>query len=183
MAQVPAVRTPYGGRLARRENPLQQLQRDFDTLFGRMWGGLLAPMEQDFEPLRLWDFDVTENDKEIVVRAEMPGFDENELDVQISNNVLTIKAEKEQKGNGHEESRTFYRRVVLPNGINADKVQASYQNGVLELRIPRAEEAQPKRIKVQTPQAATGQPAAQAANPGQQANNPGEKTAPQKAQK
>jgi len=188
-----------GGRLAtRRENPLQQLQRDFDTLFGRMMGGWLSPFDQDFEPMRMWDFDVTEDDKEITVRAEIPGFNENELDVQLSNNVLTIKAEKEEKGDGREERRSFYRRVVLPQGINTEKVQASYQNGVLELHIPRAEEAQPKRIKVQGQQAASsqpaqqgaagqqassGQPAAQTGNGGRQSGSPAGKTASEKAQK
>jgi len=172
-----------------RENPLQRLQRDFDTLFGRLMGGWVSPFDQDFEPMRVWDFDVTENDKEIVVRAEAPGFAESELDVQLSNNVLTIKAEKEEKGNGHEERRSYYRTVVLPQGINAEQVQATYQNGVLELHIPRAEEAQPKRIKVQGQQAASSQPGQQAAasqqtaqadNRGQQSGSP---AASEKAQK
>jgi len=193
MAQVPVVGTPYGGRLARRENPLQQLQRDFDSLFGRLWGGWMAPLAQELEPVRLWDFDVSENDKEITIRAEIPGFDPNELDVQINNNVLVIKAEKEQKSDKQEEYRSFYRTVVLPAGINADKVQASYQNGVLELHIPRAEEAIPKRIQIAAQQSNGGATAGQqtqakqpasTSSPGQgqqPANQPTK--APEKAQK
>jgi HSP20 family protein len=142
---------------ARGEHPLERLHRDFDTLFGRLWGGALAPFDPEMESaMRVWDFDVKENDKEIVVRAEVPGFEEKELDVQLNNGVLTIKGEKEQKDDGREEYRSFYRSVTLPDGINADKAQATYRNGVLELHIPRAEGTQPKHIQVQGQQAATG---------------------------
>jgi len=193
MAQLPATRPAQGARPAtRRDHPLLQLQRDFDSLFGRLWGGWLAP---DIETVRMWDFDVTENDKEIVIRAEMPGFEPNELDVQLTNNVLTIKAEKEQKGDRQEEYRSFYRTMTLPPGINADKVQASYQNGVLELHLPRAPEAMPKRIQIagqqsnggatagqqpQTKQPAGTRPADQSQQ-GQPSGQPAK--APEKAQK
>jgi HSP20 family protein len=142
----------------RREHPLARMQRDFDTLFNRLWGGgWPAAYEQDFEPLRVWDFDVSDNDKEIVVRAEMPGFAENEINATLDNNVLSIKAEKEEKGDGREEYRNFYRTVTLPPVINPDKARATYHNGVLELHIPKAAEAQPRRISIQKQQAATGQ--------------------------
>jgi HSP20 family protein len=133
-----------------------------DNLFDRFFGGWLTPSSEDLGPMRMWDFGVTENDKEIVVRAEMPGFDEKDLDVQLHDDVLTIKAEKEQKGDGQEEYRSFYRTVTLPQGIDAEKVQASYRNGVLELHIPRPEGSQAKRIPVQGPQGGTA-PAQQAA--------------------
>jgi HSP20 family protein len=132
-----------------------RLQRDFDTLFGRLWGGSMSPFEQDATQMRLWDFDVSENDKELVVRAEIPGFEPNEVDVQLNNEALTIKAEKEKKDNGQEEYSSFYRSVTLPSAINAEKVQATYRNGVLELHIPRAEGARPRHIKLQ--QTETGQ--------------------------
>jgi Hsp20/alpha crystallin family len=112
--------------------------------------------------VRLWDFDVTENDKEIVVRAEVPGFEPNELDVRLDNGMLTIKAEKEQKGDRQEEYRSFVRSITLPPDIDTEKAQATCRNGVLELHIPRAEGAQPKRIQVQGQQGATGQPGQQA---------------------
>src|SRR2546430_16966559 len=96
-AQVPATRTNQGGQqLARGESPPMQTRRGLNALLSRLWGGWLAPFGQDFESVRLWDFDVKENDQEIVVRAEVPGFEENELNVQFHNDVLTIKAEKER---------------------------------------------------------------------------------------
>lgn len=149
MAQVPVSQRGSGGQMTRQgEHPIQRLHQDLDMLFNRLWGGWMSPLDQDFAGTRLWDFDVTENDNEITVRAEIPGFEENELDVQLANDVLTIKAEKEQRGEGREEYRSFYRSVTLPGGIDAEKVQASYRNGVLEMHIPRAAGAQPKRIKL-----------------------------------
>jgi len=184
MAQVPATQRGQGGKLAgRRENPLERLQRDFDTLFGRMWGGWLSPADQDAQPMRVWDFDVTENDKEILVRAEVPGFEENELDVQLNNNVLTIKAEKEQKGDGREEYRSFYRAVALPSGIDAEKVQATYHNGVLELHIPRAEGAQPRHIQVQRDEAGNGARSQKAGTQTQQAGSQTPAKGSEKAEK
>jgi len=162
MAQVPATQRSQGARLApRRENTPERMRRDFNSLFDRLWNGWLVPLDQDLEPVRLWDFDVTENDKEIVVRAEIPGFEPNELDVQVNNDVLTIRAEKEQRDDRREEYRSFFRSVTLPSGIDAEHVQASYRNGVLELHIPRAEGAGPKRINVQAQQGDGGQQAQQ----------------------
>jgi HSP20 family protein len=196
MAQVPATQTNQGGRLAtRRAHPLERLHRDFEILFNRLGGTWLAPFDQDFGSMRVWDFDVTENDREIVVRAEMPGFEENELDVQINQNVLTIKAEKEQKKDGQEAYRSFYRSITLPPGLNADKVQATYRNGVLELHIPRAEGAQPKHIKVegqqapnglqgqQAPPTKAGAATSQTANSGQEGKDQTAATASAKAKK
>jgi len=132
----------------RGENSLEWLRREFNSLFDRMWGGFFPPSEE-MANQRFWDFDVQENDKEVVVRAEMPGFDEKELDLQVADNVLTIKGEHQEKQDGHESTRRFQRSMTLPPGADPEKIQASYHNGVLELHIPRPEEARPKRIPIQ----------------------------------
>jgi HSP20 family protein len=170
---------------ARGDQPLQRMRFSPDTLFDRMLSGWLAPFDREVAGVRMWDFDVKENDKEIVVRAEMPGFEENELDVQINNDVLSIKAEKEQKGDGLEEYRSFYRVITLPPGTNPENVQGAYRNGVLELHIPRAEGSQPRHIKIQGQQAATGKQGQQAgSNQGQQAaSNQGGSASSEKAKK
>jgi HSP20 family protein len=149
------------------------MTRDFDTLFDRLMGGWLAPFDEDLRSMRVWDFDVAENDQEVRVRVEIPGFEENELDVQLSNDRLTIKAEKEVKCEGREEYRSFYRTVTLPSGINTEEAQATYRNGVLELHIPREKGAAPKHIKIQ------GHPG----NGGQRAPKKSEGTASEKAKK
>ena len=106
------------------------------------------------------NFDLTEGleiddrDDELVVRADVPGFEPNELDVQISGPLLTIKAEKaeeKKRGNGQERTyRSFQRSVTVPQGVKADEIKAKYRNGVLELHLPKTEEAKPKRISVAT---------------------------------
>jgi HSP20 family protein len=138
----------------RRSHPLDRFRQQFDDLFDRMWRGSF-PMEREWEQERLWDFDVRQDDKEIVVRAEMPGFDEKDLDVQFHDGLLTIKAEKE----GEQRFEHFERSVSLPSGIDANKAQATYRNGVLELHFPRPEEARGRRIPIGGPQAASGTPA------------------------
>jgi HSP20 family protein len=149
MAQVPTRRNQGGEMSSWREHPLAQRARDFDSLFDRLWRTWLGPFEQDFGSARLWDFDFQGNDKEITVRAELPGFEPNEIDLQLDQNMLTIRAEKEKKGDRKEEYRSFFRSITLPSGIDTDKVQANYRNGVLELHIPRSEGAMPRRINVQ----------------------------------
>ncbi len=140
---------PYQGR------PLAELRDQFDSLFDRF----LTRWAEPFEELglgRFWAADLEENDQEVVVKAEVPGFEPSELDVQVSGNVLTLKAEKKEErkskgGNGHHEEqryRTFHRSVALPPGTNPDQIEARYKNGVLEVHVPKSEEAKGKRIPV-----------------------------------
>jgi HSP20 family protein len=172
MAQPPAPRRSQGGSLITRgPHPLDIFRRQFDDLFDRMWSSMLAPFGQDVGAGRGWGFDVDQTDKEVVVRADVPGFEEKELDVRLDNDVLTIQAEKEQKGVGQQQYRSFYRSVSLPPGVDAEKAQATYRNGVLELHFPRPEGSRAKRIAVQGEPASRQAPASKAGNgsPGQQA--------------
>jgi HSP20 family protein len=138
-----------GGHVTRpAEHPLERLRREFDDLFPRAWGGTLLPAGREGTESR-WDFDVKETDKEIVVRAEMPGFEPREIDVRLENDVLVIQAEKEEKKDDEERYLSFSRAVTLPPGIEAEQVGASYRNGVLELHIPRPAGSRARRITVQ----------------------------------
>jgi len=99
MAQVPATQRSQGSRLApRRENTPERMRRDFNSLFDRLWNGWLVPFDQDLEPVRLWDFDVTENDKEIVVRAEIPGFEPNELEEGAGPKRINVQGQQGEGG-------------------------------------------------------------------------------------
>ncbi len=143
-----------GRQMATRgSHPLDRLRRDFETLFGPMW----TPWEQDTGEMRMWDFDVREGNNEIIVRAEMPGFEPNELDVELQNDTLTIRAEKQKKGDRQEEYRSFYRSIMLPAGVDAEKAQATYRHGVLEMHIPRAAGASARRIQIKGDQENAGQ--------------------------
>jgi HSP20 family protein len=135
------------GNLARRETfPLDRLHDEFDTMFNRVFGGLMPAGEMD--EMRLWDFSMDDRDKEIVVRAELPGFEPNELDVQVQGDILTIKAEHQEKTAGQQSYNSFQRSMTLPSGVQTEGVQANYRNGVLELHLPKAPEQVGKRIPI-----------------------------------
>jgi HSP20 family protein len=136
---------PRGG------HPLARLRDEFDTLFDRFFSGWPAPFLQ-----RGWGLNVEETDKEVVVRAEAPGFEAQDFDVQLGGNLLTLRAEHEHEAEEkRDDYRTvkrrqsrFERTVTLPAGIDRDRVEARYRNGVLEVRVGKTPEAQGKRIEV-----------------------------------
>jgi HSP20 family protein len=136
------------------DQPIARLRDELDELFNRFLSRWPAPFDTEFGLGALWGFAVEDRGNEFFVRAEVPGFETNELDVQLSDRLLTIKATKkaaDKKGNRRgENSRTYYRSVTLPEGVKAEKVEAKYHNGVLEIRLPKSQAAQPKRIPVKT---------------------------------
>src|SRR5262249_9689120 len=133
-------------------HPLEQMRHEFDTLLNRFFGGWPEPYAGDRGDRgnRLWDFDVTENDNEIVVRAEMPGFDANDIDVQVRGDTLTVTGEKKQQGDHREIYSRSRRGVRSPWGVATDKAQAQSHTALLELPLPIREEARAKRIQVQS---------------------------------
>jgi HSP20 family protein len=107
---------------------------------------------------RVWRpaLDVVENDDAYVVRASLPGFKAEDIDIKVEDDVLTLKAERSEE---HEESRegyllreraegTYRRAVRLPSGVNADEAVAEVTDGVLTLTLPKREEYKPKQIEV-----------------------------------
>ena len=137
-----------------RYQPFTELRRAVDRLFD----------ERFFTPYRLFTFDrsetnpidVYQTESEMVVKATVPGVKPEDVDVTIDDNILTIKGETkaeekiERKDYLYQEHRygTFRRSVVLPRGLKAEKAEASFENGILTLSIPKDEESKPKRIKV-----------------------------------
>jgi HSP20 family protein len=139
--------------LRKRHQPIARLRDEFESLFDRLLSRFPAPFDAEYGFDALWDLDVEDRENEIVVRAEIPGFEANEVDVQFSDRLLTIKAEKKAEGtNGNgssNEYRSYRRSVILPRGIKIDAIEAKYRNGVLEICLPKCEEAKPKHIPVQ----------------------------------
>jgi len=134
--------------LAQREdNPFALFRREFDTLFDRMFSPWLAP--QEWGGLG-WGFRMEEGDKEVLVRAEAPGFEAGDFDVSVTGDTLHIRAERKSEDKGNGTYGRLERWVTLPPGTERDKVEASYRNGVLEVRLPRAPEALGRRIEVKT---------------------------------
>ena len=100
--------------------------------------------------------DVYEEKDEVVVKAELPGLDKKDIEVKISDSQLTLKGQKKQEEEIEQENYyrrersfgAFLRSVELPTNVRADKVKASFKNGVLEVRVPKTAEAKTKTIKV-----------------------------------
>ena len=101
--------------------------------------------------------DVYEDEHRIVLKLEVPGLKESDLDIQLENNVLTVKGERkfekeEKEENFHRIERrygSFYRSFTIPNTVNPESVKASYDAGVLRLELDKRAEAKPKQIKVE----------------------------------
>jgi HSP20 family protein len=106
--------------------------------------------------------DVYEDEKKVMLKLEVPGIDEKDLDVSVENNVLTVKGERkfekeEKEENFHRIERrygSFYRAFTLPSTVDTEHVQASYSAGVLKLELLKKPEAQPKQIKISVGKAA-----------------------------
>jgi HSP20 family protein len=137
-------------------NPLSRLRNEIDSLFDRFLGGWPALPKWNLGADRFWDVDMEETDKEILVRAETPGFEPKDFDIHVDGNLLTIRGEhkqesEENQGESHRWERRygrFERSIMLPGTVDTDKVDAQYRNGVLELRLPRTEQAHRRRIEV-----------------------------------
>jgi HSP20 family protein len=110
------------------------------------------------DDVRSWfpSLDVSETKNEIVVKAEVPGMDPKDIDISLSDGVLSIRGEKKQEREEKEEDYhlvernygSFARTVALPKEVNHDKINASYKNGVLKVVLPKSEEAKKKEVKI-----------------------------------
>lgn len=100
--------------------------------------------------------DMYETDSDVVIKAELPGVKPEEVDVSVTNNVLTIKGEHKEEREDKETNYwrkelrygNFSRSLRLPTSVDSDKADAVFKNGVLTLTIPKTEEVKPKQIKV-----------------------------------
>ena len=135
-----------------RANPLRLLRDEVERLFNPFVESWLAPVSELWRPA--WSFDVEETDKEVVYRAEMPGFEVSELDLRGNGEIMTIRAEHggtaASKENVATERRRVERTVTLPAGADPDKMTATYRNGLLEVHVPRVPEAESRWIEVKT---------------------------------
>ena len=101
--------------------------------------------------------DIYEDEHKIVLKLEVPGMKEDDLDIQLENNVLTVRGERkfekeEKEENFHRIERrygSFYRSFTIPNTVNPESVKAGYEAGVLRLELEKRAEAKPKQIKVE----------------------------------
>ena len=135
---------------------LEEVERRFGDIFGQSflpaaWGRL--PMEQ-----RGWTpaIEVFEKEDRFLVKAELPGMKEEDIDVSAVGDTLTIKGERKTESEVKEEDYyccersygSFFRSIALPSHVDAQKIEASYEDGVLEVSLPKIPEVKPKKISV-----------------------------------
>ena len=131
-------------------------QREFDRLFRGAFGP--AAVGEEEASTRTWapPVDIFENGDNLVLKAELPGINPDDVEVRVEDNTLYLKGERKfekevKEQNYHRVERsygTFTRTFSLPNSVDSDKVGAEYKDGVLTLTMPKKEEAKPKTIKI-----------------------------------
>jgi HSP20 family protein len=126
--------------------PMEVLRREFAPLFERMFGRW--PVFTEPEEVTPYGPAFEDKPEALIVREAVPGFDAKEIDVKISGGLLTIRAEKKEKAGEEKLWGELERTIALPDGLDLEHVEASYRNGVLEVRLPKLPEAKERRIEV-----------------------------------
>lgn len=150
-------------------HPLMSLRDEMDRLFDEFASGFsLSPFRRrmlDFEPFRRFEtamgasvpsVDVVEKDKQFEITAELPGMDEKDVELTVSDDLLTIKGEKkeekEEKKEGYHLSErrygSFQRAFRLPDTVDQDKIDAHYEKGVLTVVLPKTKAAKKEARKI-----------------------------------
>ncbi|HOF05632.1 MAG TPA: Hsp20/alpha crystallin family protein [Syntrophales bacterium] len=139
------------------DNPFFSIQREMNRLFDDFFRGAdLMPARERLNRF-VPSLDVRENDKEVTIKAELPGMDEKDVELLVTENSLTLKGEKkeekEDKGKDYyhmERSYGSFQRVIpLPEGIDINKVEAKFKKGVLSINLPKLESARTKGKKIE----------------------------------
>ncbi len=133
---------------------LDSFQSDMNRLFDGFFGG--QPNRNGGHRRWIPPMDLVESDGDLVLRADLPGMDESDINIEVKDNALTITGERKSE---HETGRegfyrveravgAFARTLSLPEGVDADAISADFDRGVLEVRIPKPAESKARRIAV-----------------------------------
>ena len=137
---------------------IEEMERRFEDIFARpflpaVWRRI-PTVEMGWAPA----IEVFEKEDRFVVKAELPGMREEDIDVSVVGDTLTIKGERKAESEVKEEDYyccersygSFSRSIAVPSNVDAKKIEASYEDGVLEVSLPKAPEVKPKKISVST---------------------------------
>jgi HSP20 family protein len=124
--------------------PWTGLENDIDRWFESTLSDFLSPALENRFPVDLY-----EDQDHTYVRADLPGVDRKDINVEMVNGFLTVSATRKTQGADGEESFALSRSVAIPEDVHADKVSAAYENGVLTVTLPKKEEAKPRKITVE----------------------------------
>ncbi|OPX23664.1 MAG: hypothetical protein B1H03_00985 [Planctomycetales bacterium 4484_113] len=142
-------------RIFGREHPVRTLRDELDRLFGDFFEE--SSMEGKGSLAR-WAprADVKEDEKAFYLKADLPGMKKEDIDISVENNQLVVTGERsfskeEKKEDYHFVERSygkFYRAFTLPGSVDVDNIKATYQDGVLEVELPKKEEVKPKKVSI-----------------------------------
>jgi HSP20 family protein len=137
---------------------LATLQDRIDRLFEDSFGRLRGSSGTEALEGSVWSpaVDIVETDSEVVLRADLPGVEPKDVDIQVQNGTLTLKGERKFESDTKEDNYrriervygSFVRSFALPQTVDPESVGAEYRNGVLEVKLPKRPEAKPKQIKI-----------------------------------
>ncbi len=136
---------------------IERISREMDKFFDSLFERRPTRRFRFFEEDELFPLvDITETDNDLILRADLPGIDPNDINISLSDGILTIKGEKKQEKEEETEDYhiiersygTFTRQIQLPKSIESDQASASYKNGVLKIVLPKKEESKRKEIKI-----------------------------------
>lgn len=133
------------------------LRERMDRMFEDSLSRFRMPEEATMPTFWSPSVDIYETDENIVLKAELPGVDKKEVSVEVKDNTLVLKGERKREKEVKEENYhrversfgTFMRSFSLPVSVKQDQVKAKFKDGVLEVTLPKAEEAKPKQVKVE----------------------------------
>ncbi len=137
---------------------LQTIQQEMNRLFGSFLDSQPLAAAANGEQARRWipSMDLVEEGEHLVLRADLPGVSEKDVNIELEDDVLTIsgerRAEHEDRREGYyrieRASGRFSRSLTLPEGIDPESIEARFENGVLEVRIPKPEGRKPRRVAI-----------------------------------
>lgn len=128
---------------------------EVDRFFDRLWS---APFFETGLSSLTPPLEVTENENEFRVKMEIPGIDEKDLSITLTEGVLSVRGEKKSERESKDDMcycsevsyGSFERAVAVPTNVDGEKVEAKYTNGVLSIVLPKREEAKPKKVEIKT---------------------------------
>lgn len=139
--------------------PLFDLHRDLDSIFGGFWErpGLIPEEERsvfrDFQP----HLDVSENDEAFTVAIELPGLEQKDVDLSLTDDLLVVQGEKRAEAKDEDETQhrvermygRFQRAIRLPRAVDAAKAKATFKDGVLTVQLPKSAEERQRKVPIQ----------------------------------
>lgn len=145
---------------ARREedkHPLTRLQQDMNRVFDNFFEDFSLTPFQDRDIYTFPKIDIKETKKEVMVSAELPGMDADDIDISINDNVLSLRGEKKQERKDEGENYyhmecaygSVHRNVTLPSEVESDNVNAIFKNGVLKVTMTKKPENQQKAKRIE----------------------------------